>query len=136
MKAVLIVRLPVLCEPETALIPDHPPEAVHEVALVEFQEREEDDPEFTEVGLADNWTVGAADAVFTITVADWLADPADPVQVNVNVAFAVKAPVLCEPEFAFVPDHAPDAVQELEFVELHVSVEEDPEMREVGLTVS
>jgi hypothetical protein len=49
---------------------------------------------------------------------------------------AVKTPVLCEPEVAFVPDHAPEAVQELTFVELHVSVEEDPEVRELGLAVS
>jgi hypothetical protein len=58
------------------------------------------------------------------------------VQVNVNVVLAVKTPVLCEPEVAFVPDHAPEAVQELTFVELHVSVEEDPEVRELGLAVS
>jgi hypothetical protein len=58
------------------------------------------------------------------------------VQVNVNVAFAVKAPVLCEPEIAFVPDHAPEAEQELAFVELHVSVEEDPVVRALGLVIS
>ena len=46
-------------------------------------------------------------------------------QVNVNVELAVKAPALCDPEVAFVPDHAPEAVQELACVELQISVEED-----------
>ena len=59
-----------------------------------------------------------------------------PVQVNVNVALAVRAPVLCEPEVAFVPDQAPEAVQELAFVEVQVSVDEDPDVREPGLAVS
>jgi hypothetical protein len=54
----------------------------------------------------------------------------------VNVELTVKTPVLCEPEVAFVPAHAPEAVQEFAFVELHVSVEEDPEARELGLAVS
>jgi hypothetical protein len=57
------------------------------------------------------------------------------VQVNVNVELTVKVPVLCEPEIAFVPDQAPEAVQELAFVELQVSVEEDPDVRELGLAV-
>jgi hypothetical protein len=70
MNVVLVLRLPVLCDPETPFVPDHPPDAVHSVALVEFQVREEEDPEVTEVGLAASWTVGAAGAAFTVTVAD------------------------------------------------------------------
>ena len=53
-----------------------------------------------------------------------------------NVAFQFKAPVLCEPEVGFVPDHAPEAAQELAFVELQVSVEDDPEAMELGVAVS
>ena len=52
-----------------------------------------------------------------------------------NVELAVKAPALCDPEIAFVPDHAPEAVQELALVEVQVSVEEEPDVRELGLAV-
>jgi hypothetical protein len=58
-KVVFPVRLPVLCEPETALVPDHPPDALHEVELVEFQVSVEAPPEATEAGLAEMSTVGA-----------------------------------------------------------------------------
>jgi hypothetical protein len=57
---VLAVKLTALCEPETAFVPDQPPEAVHEVALVELQVRVEALPDVTVVGLADIKTVGAA----------------------------------------------------------------------------
>lgn len=52
-------RIPVLWVPETALVPDHAPEALHEVAFVEFQVKVEATPERTEAGLADRVTVGA-----------------------------------------------------------------------------
>jgi len=55
----VVVRLPVLCEPEVACVPDQAPEAVHEVALVEVQLRVEVPPEIIEIGLADIVTVGA-----------------------------------------------------------------------------
>jgi hypothetical protein len=57
------------------------------------------------------------------------------VQVKVNVEFSVKAPVFCDSEIAFVPDHAPEAVQELALVEVQVSVEEEPDVRELGLAL-
>lgn len=46
----------------------------------------------------------------------------------------VNAPVLCDPDVVLVPVHPPDAVQEVAFVELHVSVAELPEMIERGDT--
>ena len=49
---------------------------------------------------------------------------------------AVNAPVLCEPDVAFVPDHEPDAVQLVAFVALHVSVDAEPEATLVGDAVS
>ncbi len=65
-----------------ARVPDQPPEAVHEVALVELQVSVEVPPEATLVGLALSATVGA-DAV-TATVADCGAlVPPDPVQLSV-----------------------------------------------------
>jgi hypothetical protein len=51
-KVVLAVRLPVLWDPDTALVPDHPPDALHELALVELQVRVEEDPDVIEAGLA------------------------------------------------------------------------------------
>jgi hypothetical protein len=103
--------------------------------LVELHVRVEEEPDVIEAGLAVSWTVGTGAAAIA-TTADWLADPAVPVHVNVNVALAVKTPVLCEPEVAFVPDQAPDAVQEVTLVELHESVEEVPEVTELGLALS
>lgn len=49
---VLTVRLPVLWEPEMAFAPDHPPDALHELALIELQVRVEEEPNVTEAGLA------------------------------------------------------------------------------------
>jgi hypothetical protein len=63
------------------LVPDQPPEAVHEVALVELQVKVEALPLFTVLGLALKLTVGAA--AVTVTVADCAAVPPVPVQVSV-----------------------------------------------------
>ena len=59
MKVELVVRLPVDCEPEVALVPDQAPDAVQAVALAEDQVRVEAVPEVIEVGLAEMETVGA-----------------------------------------------------------------------------
>jgi hypothetical protein len=72
----------------------------------------------------------------TVTFADWVAEPPVPVQVSVNVVFAVRLPVLAEPEIAFVPDHPPDAVHEVALVELHVREEEFPAVIDVGMADS
>ena len=70
-------------DPLVPRVPDQPPEAVHEAALVELQLRVELPPNATVVGLALKLTVGAGDVV-TVTVAVWgvLLPPA-PVQVSV-----------------------------------------------------
>ena len=68
------------CEPLTALVPDQPPEAVHEVALVDVQVRVELLPLATDPGLAVNVTVGVG--AVTETVADCVALPPLPVQVS------------------------------------------------------
>lgn len=57
--AVFAVTAPVLWVPLVASVPPHPPEAVQEVALLEFQVRTAALPEATEVGAADNVAVGA-----------------------------------------------------------------------------
>ena len=66
------------CEPLVALLPDHPPEAVQEVALVADQVKVELAPLATVLGLADKVTTGAGGV--TETVADWLALPPPPEQ--------------------------------------------------------
>jgi hypothetical protein len=70
----------VLCEPLPAWVPDQPPEAVQDVAWVEDQIKVEAAPFFTVLGLAVKLTVGAG--VVTDTVADCVALPPPPVQVN------------------------------------------------------
>ncbi len=63
-------------------LPDHPPEAVQLLALLEDQLSVEAEPLLTVAGLADKLTVGLDGAV-TLTVTDRLALPPDPVQVSV-----------------------------------------------------
>ncbi len=77
----LAVRAPVDCEPLTALLPDHAPEAVQEVAFVETHVNADPSPLVTELGFALKPTVGAG--ALTETVADCAAFPPVPVQVNV-----------------------------------------------------
>ena len=71
---------PVLCVPLVALLPLQPPEAVHEVALVELHVRVDEPPRATAVGLAASVTVAAGTTV-TAAVAMVLVPPA-PVQVS------------------------------------------------------
>ncbi len=72
---------PVVCVPDVALLPDHAPPAVHDVALLLDHESVEELPDATLLGDALNVTVGTDDV--TVTVADRLADPPAPVQANV-----------------------------------------------------
>ena len=50
--------------------------------------------------------------------------------------FTSKLSVLAEPERPLVPDHPPDALQEVVFVLLQVSVETPPEVTVLGLADS
>jgi hypothetical protein len=65
---VVVVRAAVVCEPVLAIEPVQPPEAVHEVALVDDQTKDDVAPLFTVTGFAVMVTVGAA--LVTDTVAD------------------------------------------------------------------
>ena len=62
------------------MAPDQPPDAVQEVAFVEDQVSVEDAPFAIDVGFAVSDTVGPGGA--TVTVADALALPPEPVQVR------------------------------------------------------
>ena len=67
--------------PEGVLVPDQPPEAVQELASVEDQVSIEDPPYATDVGFATSDTVGVGGGD-TVTVADALPLPSEPVQVR------------------------------------------------------
>ena len=107
-----VVSDPVDCDPLKVLEPDQAPEAIQAVALVDNQDRVAPAPLATVLGLALNVTVAVAWGL-TVTVVDWTAVPPAPVQVNTYVALADRGPVGCDPVGALVPDHAPEAVQEV-----------------------
>jgi hypothetical protein len=121
----------VLDEPFIGSDPLHPPEAVQEVALVEDQDRADVAPLFIVLGFAARLTAGGV--LVTETVADWLALPPVPVHAIPYAALAVRAPVDCEPLIALVPDQAPEPVQDVAFVAVHVKVELRPLAIELGL---
>jgi len=73
------VSAPVDWLPEVALLPDHEPEAVQEVALVDDQVSVEDAPLATDVGFTARDTVGTGN---TVTVTEALALPPEPVQIR------------------------------------------------------
>ena len=58
VNTVLAVSAPVLSEPDAALAPDQPPEALQDVAFVELQVRVVALPEEMEVGVAVKLTLG------------------------------------------------------------------------------
>jgi len=78
---VAAVSAAVLCEPLIASVPLQPPEAVHEVALVDDQLSVDAAPLATVLGVAVRATDGAG--VVTEMVADCAALPPAPVQVSV-----------------------------------------------------
>ena len=75
-----VSELKVWLPPEVALSPNQAPEAVQESAFVEDQVSVEDPPFATDCGVAVSDTVGAGGN--TVTVADALALPPEPVQVR------------------------------------------------------
>ena len=73
----------------------------------------------------------------TATVVLWLAGvvPLAPLQVRVNVVVALSAPVLAVPVVGSFPDHPPEAVQLVAFVEDQLNVEADPLLTVPGVAV-
>jgi len=82
---------PVVAVPVSALLPDQPPDATHEVAFEVAHCSVALAPLETALGLAVRVTTGAGEV--TDTVVDCVALPAGPLQVSVYVVFAVRAPV-------------------------------------------
>ncbi len=126
----MAVSAPVDCEPLVALVPDHAPEPVHAVALLDDQVNVEAAPLLMVLGAAAKLTVGVA--AVTETIADCEAVPPVPVQVSTNVELAFNAPVDCEPLVALAPDHAPEAVHAVALLDVHDNVELAPLVTELG----
>jgi hypothetical protein len=130
----LAVSAPVDCDPLIALLPDQAPPAVHEVVLAEDQVSVELPPLATVLGLALKLTV-ALGVALTVTAADCAAVPPGPVQVNVKVVVADRAPVDCEPCAAFAPDQPPEAPQEVALEADQFNVELLPLVMALGPTL-
>jgi hypothetical protein len=115
---------PVGCDPAVDLLPDQAPEAVQEVAWVEVHDKAALPPWVTVLGLAPRRTLGAA--AVTVTVVDCAAVPPRPVQVRTYVELDVSAPVDWVPLVALLPDHAPEAAQDVALWVLQASEDEAP----------
>ena len=122
--------------PDVGLDPLHAPEAVQDVAFVDDQDNPLVAPEATEAGFALRVTVGAGVALVTVTVTDFAALPALPVQVKVNVLDVVMAGRVSTPAVARLPLQAPDALQLVALVEDQLMVVEDPLASVVGFAVN
>jgi hypothetical protein len=124
VKVVLAVSAPDDCAPLMALAPDHPPEAVHEVAFFVAQVSVVEAPELMVLGLAVSVTVGAE--AETVTVVDCVADPPVPVQVNAYSVVLERAPVDQVPLVPTAPCQPPEAVQAVAFAELQRTLDTPP----------
>lgn len=122
-------------------VPLQPPVAVQDVAFVLDHVSCEDVFTATLVGFAVSVTVGAGGGggglvPVTVTLASACALPPAPVQLSENDELPVSAALCSLPEVAFDPLHAPEAVQDVAFVVLQVSVVFCPLETEVGCAVS
>jgi hypothetical protein len=129
----LLVRLPVEVEPLVGSLPLQPPEAMQDVAWVEFQLNVALAPLATVLGFAVKMTVGTG--CVTDTVADCDASPPVPVQASVKVALAFRVPVDCVPLTGFAPLQPPLALQEVVFDEDQVKVEALPASTTLGFAL-
>jgi hypothetical protein len=120
----------VLCVPPVATAPDHAPEAVQAVALLEDQVNVELPPLVTLLGLVLSDTLGGVADV--VTVADCDAEPPAPVHVIVYFVVAEMADVAVEPLVAMLPLQPPDAAQAVVFADDQVNVDAAPLLRVLG----
>ena len=129
----MVVRAPVLWVPLEAFAPANmPPVPMHAVALVELQVSVEDPPLAIGIGLAVSVAVGTGLAVTVTVAAAAVLVPPVPVQVSEYVVSVVKAPVLWLPPVANAPVQPPEALQDVVFVELQVSIAAPPLLTMVG----
>lgn len=130
MKSVVAVMAVVVCVPLVASGPVQPPDAVQLVAFVELQVSIVVLPLVTLVGFALMVTVGNGATVTSVVA---FASPPAPVQSSVKLLLTVRGALASLPEVAFVPLHAPEAVQPVAPIELHVSIEAAPLATVLGL---
>ncbi|MEI6067600.1 MAG: hypothetical protein WCP96_09690 [Methylococcaceae bacterium] len=83
VKGVVVVKAAVVKVPDVGCVPNHPPEAVHDVASVDDQVNTDVALFAIEAGLALKETVGNSGAAATLTIADLDVVPPGPLQVNV-----------------------------------------------------
>jgi hypothetical protein len=106
--------------PEGGRLPVHPLDAVHAVALVLVQESDAVPFGAMLVGSAFKAAVGAGGEL-TAMATEVVASPPGPEQVSAKVLEAVSAGVASAPEGPRLPVQAPDAVQVVAFVLVHLS---------------
>ena len=125
---------PVVCEPLTALAPDHPPLAEHAVTLLADQVSVAALPALMVLGAALKVTTGANPA--TVTVADCEAEPPGPVQVSAYSVVLVSFPVDHVPLVATPPLQPPEAVHAVTFPALQLKADVPPLATVVGDAVN
>jgi len=130
------VSAPVLCEPLVALVPDQPPEAVHDVAFVADQVSVLALPLVTVVGFAVSVVTGAlgGGSAPTCTLADPVVVPPRPAQLKLYVCDACNGPSDCEPLVVCRPFQPPDALHLSAAFDDHDSTVDPPADTLVGLT--
>jgi len=109
-------------------VPLQPPDAAHEVALVELHVNVEAPAGATTDGYTESVAVGTT---FTVAVAGALVPPA-PEQISEYVVCALTGPVACVPLAASEPVHPPEAVQDTALLELQVNIDWPPADTVVG----
>lgn len=125
---------PVVCEPLTALVPDHAPLAEHAVTLLADQVSVAALPALMVLGVALKVTTGASPA--TVTVADCEAVPPGPVQVSAYSVVLVSIPVDHVPLVATPPLQPPEAVHAVTFPALQLKTDVPPLATVVGDAVN
>jgi hypothetical protein len=127
---VLALTAPVDCVPLSGNAPLQPSDAKHAAALLEPQVSMDVSPGAITDGLTINVAVGTT---LTTAVADEV--PPGPLQANENVAADATGPVPWLPLRPTEPPHAPAAVHDEAFTEVHVKVAAPPLTTAAGAAV-
>jgi len=133
VNVVVAVRAALVAEPTGVFVPDQPPDAVHDVAELVVHESAVVPPLATVAGFTARLTVGGPTAATDFVS---LAVPPEPVQLNVNVAFAESALLVSLPLVAFPPAQPPDALHEVALVLVQLSCVVPPSPTVLGFTCS
>jgi hypothetical protein len=129
---VVVVSAPVLRVPLIGSAPVQPAEAVHEMALLEFQVSVDVPPGAMTEGLTVSVTVGLT---LTVAVVSELVPPG-PVHASEYEVAVDTAAVLWVPLVPSEPLHPPEAVHAVALVEVHVNVALPPAATTDGAAVN